>query len=239
MSRLWKATLAMLAAGTVLGITYDRILRPWHQRWGMTRDELGRSWPGDELVPNACGDATHAITINAPASQIWPWIVQMGQDRAGFYIYTQLENLVGCEMRNAGQIVPEWQQRQVGDMVWMAPKRKFNGVGRMEVALLEPNRTMILVPPSDVPPSARPGGVANSTWGFILEPIDEHSTRLIMRARGECSPRLRDRVIGYSLWEPAHFIMERKMMLAIKDRVERPNASASSTAASSAQPVAP
>jgi len=108
MSRFWKATLTMLAAGTVLGITYDRSLRPWHQRWGMTRDELGRSRPGDELVPNACGESTHGITVNAPASQIWPWIVQIGQDRAGFYSYTQLENLFGCEMRNAGQIVPEW-----------------------------------------------------------------------------------------------------------------------------------
>lgn len=78
MSRFWKATLAMLAAGTVVGITYDRILRPWHQHWGMTRDELSRSWPGDELVPNACGESTHGITINAPASQIWPWIVQIG-----------------------------------------------------------------------------------------------------------------------------------------------------------------
>ena len=133
MSRFWKGTLAVLAAGTVLGIIYDRILRPWHQHWGMTPDELGRSWPGDELVPNACGDATHGITINAPASQIWPWIVQIGQDRAGFYSYTQLENLVGCEMRNASQIVPEWQRRQVGNMVWMTPKSKFNGCSCPEV----------------------------------------------------------------------------------------------------------
>jgi len=224
MSRFWKATLAGIAAGTVLGIAYDRILRPWHQHWGMTPEELGRTWPGDELVPNAASDATHAITINAPASQIWPWIVQIGQDRGGFYSYTQLENLVGCEMRNAGQIVPEWQQRQVGDMVWMTPKDKFNGVGRMEIAILEPNRAMILVPARDVPPAARPGGGADTTWGFILEPIDEHSTRLIMRGRGERQPRVRDRVIGYAFWEPAHFIMERKMMLSIKDRAERPNA---------------
>ena len=141
-------------------------------------------------------------------------------------------------MRNAGQIVPKWQERRVGDMVWMAPKHKFNGVGRMEIAVLEPNRAMILVPARDVPPSARPGGGANCTWGFILEPIDEHSTRLIMRGRGECQPRLRDRVIGYAFWEPAHFIMERKMMLSIKDRVERANAAALSPAAFSAQPVA-
>jgi hypothetical protein len=164
-----------------------------------------------------------------------PWIVQIGQDRAGFYSYTQLENLFGCEMRNAGQIVPEWQKRHVGDMVWMTPKRKFNGVGRMEIALLEPNRAMILIPPRDVSLTARPGGAGNSTWGFVLEPINEHSTRLIMRGRGESSPRLRDRVIGYAFWEPAHFIMERKMMLSSKDLVERANSSAASTAPSTAQ----
>ena len=221
MSRFWKATLAGLAAGVALGIAYDRILRPCHLHWGMTSDELGRTWPGDELVPIATSDASHAVTINAPASQVWPWIVQIGQDRAGFYSYTQLENLVGCKMRNTDQIVPEWQQRKVGDMVWMTPKEKFNGVGRMEIAILEPNRAMILVPPRDVPPSQRPGGGANGTWGFILEPIAEHSTRLIMRGRGERRPRARDRFIGYAFWEPAHFIMERKMMLSIKDRAER------------------
>jgi hypothetical protein len=85
MSRSWKATFVVVAGVTVLGIAYHRFLRPWHQHWGLTSDELSRSWPGDELVPNACGDATHAITINASASQIWPWIVQIGQDRAGFY----------------------------------------------------------------------------------------------------------------------------------------------------------
>jgi hypothetical protein len=87
MGRFWKASLAVVVTGAVLGITYDRILRPWHQHWGTTDHERARSWPGDELVPNACSAATHAITIHAPASQIWPWIVQIGQDRAGFYSY--------------------------------------------------------------------------------------------------------------------------------------------------------
>jgi len=221
MARFRIATLAGLAAGVAVGIAYDRVVRPWHQHWGMTPDELARFWPGDELVPNATSDATHGITIHAPAARIWLWIVQIGQDRAGFYSYTQLENLVGCEMQNANQIVPEWQQRKVGDMVWMTPKEKFNGVGRMEIAVLQPNRAMILIPPRDVPPSQRPGGGANGTWGFILDPIDEHSTRLIMRGRGERQPRVLDRAFGYAFWEPAHFVMERKMMLAIKERAER------------------
>jgi len=131
MGRFWKASLGVLAAVTALGITYDRLLRPWHQHWGITHDELSRSWPGDDLVPNACGDATHAITINAPALQIWPWIVQIGQDRAGFYSYTQLENLFGCEMRNAGQIVPEWQERHLGDMQNGVPTFNSSLAGRL------------------------------------------------------------------------------------------------------------
>jgi len=215
----WRV-LSAAAAGTALAVVYHRIVRPWHRHWGTTEQELRREWPGDALVPNACGDQTHALTINAPAAEIWPWIVQIGQDRAGFYSYTPLENIVGCEMRNADRIVSEWQQRQVGDMVWMTPKHKFRGVGRMEVALLEPERAMILIPPRDVPPSLSISGGVKATWGFILDPIDEHSTRLIMRARAESSPRLRDRMVGYAFWEPAHFVMERKMMLAIKQRAE-------------------
>ena len=215
-----KVLCRALAAGAIFGFAYHRWLRPWHLHWGMTKEEKERDWPGDELVPNAASDQTHAVTINAPAAAIWPWIVQIGQDRAGFYSYTPLENLLGCEMRNADRIVPEWQLRQVGDMLWMTPKEKFRGVGRMEIAVLEPNRAMILVPPHDVPPSLSISGGVRTTWGFILEPLDQDSTRLIMRARSEAVPRLRQRVMGYAFWEPAHFIMERKMMLSIKQRAE-------------------
>lgn len=216
--RIFKTLLTVLGAGVVAGVGYHKFLRPWHMRWDATEQELGRVWPGDELVPNASGDQTHGITIEAPATAIWPWILQIGQDRAGFYSFTRLENLFGCEMRNADCIVPEWQQRQVGDMVWMTPKEKFKGVGRMEVAILEPNRAMILIPPRDVPPALSISGGAKVTWGFILDPINDRSTRLIMRARGE--PALRLRIIGYTFWEPAHFLMERRMMFSIKRLAE-------------------
>jgi hypothetical protein len=217
----WKLLSRALAAGTILGLAYHMWLRPRHLHWGMTAEELDRDWPGDELVPNAVSDQTHAITINAPPSAIWPWIVQIGQDRAGFYSYTALENLFGCEMCNADRIVPEWQQRQVGEMLWMTPKRKYRGIGRMEVAVLDPNRAMILISPNDVPPPLRLNGGARSTWAFILEPIDEHSTRFVMRARSEAVPQFRQRLASYAFWEPAHFLMERKMMLSIKERAER------------------
>lgn len=78
--------------------------------------------PCDELVEHPKLNATHAITIDAPASAVWPWLVQMGQTRGGFYSYAWLENLVGCHMHNADQIHPEWQDLKVGDQVWLHPK---------------------------------------------------------------------------------------------------------------------
>lgn len=102
----------------------------------------------------------------------------------------------------------------------MTPKEKFRGVGQMEIAILEPNRAMILIPPRNVPPSLSISGGAKVTWGLILDPINERSTRLIMRARGEPAPRLRDQIIGYTFWEPAHFVMERRMMVSIKRLAE-------------------
>jgi len=227
---LTRSVLAGLGVGAVAVVVYHKHLRPWHMRWGATQQERDRAWPGDELVPNAASDQTHAITIEAPAAAIWPWILQIGQDRAGFYSYTYLENLFGCEMRNSNRLVPEWQKRQVGDMVWMTPKEKFRGMGRMEIAILEPNRAMILMPPRDVPPSLSISGGARMTWGFLLDPINEHSTRLVMRARGEPAPRLRDRMVGYAFWEPAHFVMERRMMLSIKRLAETSSSAAGNSA---------
>lgn len=193
----------LAAAGVGATAAYVWGIRPWHLRWGATDEEVRASLPGDELVPHAKLKATHAITINAPAADIWPWLVQMGQNRGGFYSYTGLENLVGCHMRNADEIVPEWQELNVGDKVWLHPKAP-----PVEVAAIEPNRAIVLKP-----------------WGaFVLQPIDEKRTRLIIRSQGDYEPDLRNPLLNFLLWrvvyEPAHFIMERKMLLGIKQRVE-------------------
>jgi hypothetical protein len=128
----------------------------------------------------------------------------MGQTRGGFYSYTWLENLVGCHMRNADEIVPEWQELKVGDSVWLHPKAP-----PVEVAAVDPGRALVLKP-----------------WGaFVLRPIDERTTRLIIRSQGDYSPDLKNAVLNFLLWrvvfEPAHFIMERKMLLGIKERAEK------------------
>lgn len=173
-------------------------------RWGATDEELITPLPGDYLIQRPTLDATHAVTINAAIVNVWPWLVQMGQTRGGFYSYEWLENLVGCHMQNADRVVSEWQDLKVGDEVWLHPKAP-----PLRVRIIEPGRAIVL----------------DKSWGFYLEEIDSQRTRLILRGRGEFDPDLKNPVLNFLLWrgvfEPAHFIMERKMMLGIKERAEK------------------
>src|SRR3954470_18626931 len=90
-------------------------IHPWMTNWGSTAAEQQMALPGDELYPNRTARSTWAITINAPPDIVWQWLVQVGQDRAGFYSYTWLENLIGANIHNANEIHPERQQLAVGD----------------------------------------------------------------------------------------------------------------------------
>ena len=118
-----KKTLLQIAGGLASAkIIYYVWLRPRHLRWGATAREAQQALPGDEETWNVKGQSTRAITIYAPASEVWKWLVQIGQDKGGFYSYTWLENLVGCRMRNADHILPQFQHIQVGDEVWLHPE---------------------------------------------------------------------------------------------------------------------
>ena len=196
------AGLAVAGAAALAGYVWG--IRPWHLRWGATDEEVQGHLIGDELAPSPKLKATHAITVNAPAADVWPWLVQMGQTRGGFYSYTWLENMVGCHMRNADEVVPQWQELKVGDKVWLHPKAP-----PVQVAAIEPGRAIVL-----------------RGWGaFVLQPIDEKTTRLIIRSQGDYNPDLKNPILNFFLWrvvfEPAHFIMERKMLLGIKARAEK------------------
>ena len=196
------AGLAVAGAGALAAYVWG--IRPWHLRWGATDEEVEEHLIGDELAPSPKLKATHAITINAAAADVWPWLVQMGQTRGGFYSYTWLENIVGCHMRNADEVVAEWQELKVGDKVWLHPKAP-----PVEVAAIEPGRAIVL-----------------KGWGaFVVQPIDEKTTRLIIRSQGGYNPDLKNPILNFFLWrvvfEPAHFIMERKMLLGIKARAEK------------------
>jgi hypothetical protein len=182
--------------GAAFPWVYFLAIRPWHRRWGATEEEARMTLPGDELVPDPGYENTRAVTIHASAEEVWTWLAQIGQDRDGFYSYEWLENLAGCDIHNANRIYPEWQDVKAGD-----PLAIVRG-WRTRLAAVEPGRSLVI-----------------AGWGtYAIRPIDGHTSRLIARARhqkGRAS-------LAYLLTvEIPHFIMERKMLLGIKERAER------------------
>jgi hypothetical protein len=206
-------TLAVAGACGGALAAYNYKVRPWHLRWGATDDELTETLPGDEVKPDAGIVVTHAVTIDAPASVVWRWLVQIGQDRGGFYSYDYLENLFGLKIHNTREIRPEWQALKVGDFVrsahtdWLGGKYK-DKTGWF-VFRLEENRALVLR-----------DEIERGSWSFILKPSDEARTRLVIRARGD-KPAGLLKIFHYGFFEPAHFIMERKMLLTLKNRAEQ------------------
>jgi hypothetical protein len=186
--------------------------RPVYLHWGTTAAERASSLPGDDIVPLAKYRLDHGITIRAPASAIWPWLMQLGQDRAGFYSYDWLERAFGVDVHNAGTLDPAWADREVGDFVRATQPDYLGGVFGdslgWRITRLEHERLMYL-----------------DKWGaFVLVPVDGHTTRLIVRTRGAGEPSLLSVVLGpvnVFLFEPAHFIMQRGMLRGIRDRAER------------------
>lgn len=196
----------LVILGAVALAEYEVFVQRWMMRWGATDAEVKMALPGDDLVPNPSAQSTRALTINAPASEVWKWLVQIGQNRAGFYTYTFIENMLRLDIQNVDQIIPEFQNLKVGDFVRPVPPDYMGGrLSDKEgwyVAVLEPNRTLVL-----------------KGWGaFVLVPIDEKRTRFIIRT--PFNSRGLARVPDYLIWQPAHFIMERRMMLGIKEQAE-------------------
>ena len=207
------AGLAAVGGIGALAASYAFAVRPWHLRWGATGEELTETLPGDEVKPDAGIQVTHAITINAPAEMVWKWLVQIGQDRGGFYSYDWLENVFGLQVRNTDEIKPEWQELKVGDFVRSAHKGwlggRFDDTAGWFVVGLEPNRALVLR-----------DEIEKGSWAFILKPIGENQTRFIVRVRGDEAASFSRKLLNYGLFEPAHFIMERKMLLTLKEKAE-------------------
>ena len=195
--KLFRA-LGMWILLIILGeVLWVFVLSPWANNFGATRAERERPLPGDSFVPNAAAQTTFAVTIKAPPEEVWKWLVQIGQDRGGFYSLTFLENLVGANIHNTLEIRPEWQELKVGDSVRLSP----------------PGKGALVCPVLAVEPS---GFLYLKNWGaFVLEPMDDgRSTRFFIRGRNDAAPMAR-LAIKLSL-EPIHFIMQRRMMLGIK-----------------------
>jgi hypothetical protein len=193
----------MQGAGVVLGaaMLYQLLLRRPILTWGATEAEATARLPGDELLETADGVATRAITIDAAASAVWPWLAQMGPSpRGGAYTYDWIENLLGLNMHSADRVLPDYQHPQVGDTLGY-------GKNRMRFERVEPRRVLALRSED-----------ANWVWSFVLT---EHNgtTRLISRNRFRL-PSLTAK-IGMVPMEPGSLVMERKMLHGIKRRAER------------------
>ena len=183
---------------------YRRYLRERVLTWGATTDEAARPLPGDELLLSADIVATRAIEIDAPASAIWPWLVQMGPGRAGAYTYDWIENLFGLNMHSADRIVAEWQQLEVGDVL-----RSRDDRPGMRVELLEPERVL-----------SNRSEAGDWVWTFVLAPCNG-STRLISRNRIAMKGAAAGQRLGMLVMEPGSLVMERKMLRSIKQRAEQ------------------
>ena len=208
-----KRLLSTLVVGTIV---YVAFLRKGLNHWGATGAEFNAKLPGDEKLPQPQTMSTRAITINAPAETVWQWVVQIGQGRGGFYSYDRLENLFGLNIHSAERIEPALQTLQEGDLVNLAPDGP-----RYVVAEMKPARALVLLG-TDMKTGELPDPEApdyyGSTWSFILEPIDDQTTRLLIRERGQANALLW-RSFNYVL-EPITFIMEQKMLRGIKQRAE-------------------
>jgi len=206
-----KKTIAGIAAcGAALAVgataaAYPRLWRRQCLTWGATADEINMEMPGDDLLPRPDLLATRGITIEAPARAVWPWLVQMGSGRAGAYTYDWIENLLGLDMHSADQILPQFQQLKAGDVL----PAGSTGPG-MQVEILQPDRALVV--------RSEDG---NWVWAFCLYPYGE-VTRLISRNRiAAPGASLFRRAFNLVVMEPGSLIMERKMLLGIKERAER------------------
>jgi len=194
-----------LLFGVVCAISL-RFYRSWHSRWGATDEEVELEMPGDELIKQPTFNVTRAITIHARPEEIWPWIIQIGFGRAGFYSYDLLDNL---GKPSADHIIPELQHIEVG--TWIPMSGKVTEETAFRVRAFEPNRWMLWEKVA-------------STWAWKLLPIDEEHTRLLIRLKCHYRWNRPTIVTDLLLMEVGDFPMMRKLMLGLKLRTERAHA---------------
>lgn len=234
--------LVFFTAGAAVGAiaAWKLAVEPWYREWGVATDDVMKALPGDDLVPDASAVDTRALEIAAPPESVWPWLVQMGYGRAGWYSYDAMD----MDRKSAAEIVPDWQSLAVGDLVRTTPD------GGFEVRALDPGRSLVLYLDGEMitaqakaAQAARAAGEAAeatpanlkatgsmlgagfpsdfaASWAFDLEPLEGGRTRLVERFRarmGDGTPatRLAAPLMGFGV-----FVMTRRHMLGIRDRVE-------------------
>ena len=192
------ATLVAVLGTALLAGWYLWLIKPWHMRWGATDAELERTMPGDDLILGA-GSATRAISIAAPPEAIWPWLVQLGYGKAGWYSYDWIDNDF---KESARRVLPEFQSLAVGDKILMMPTMGF------EVRSIVEHEAIVSVLED-----------GSTSWCLALYPEGDQKTRLVSRWR----PKFEKTPATFLLTvlsEPGTFIMEQKMLRTIRDRVQ-------------------
>jgi len=197
-------------------------LKPWRDRWGLSKAEAECLLPGDDIIKKPKSQFTHAIEIDAPAEYVWPWIAQIGQGRGGFYSYVALENLTGLNIINSDEVLPQFQNPKLGDLIPFGPKDAY------PLVVCEPGYAMAIDHGRDLdtntyidPAVSYPKNYFHLTWLWLVEPIDEHKSRFISRNRVTYTALLKHNLIFGLLMEPIIFAMDRKMCYGIKKRAEQ------------------
>jgi hypothetical protein len=215
-----RARRLALAAAVAAPALYARWLRPRLLTLGTTPDETTGAYPGDKLIPDPNGGATMAATLPAPPERVWPWLVQMGGGRGGWYSWDWLDN---DGQPSADRIVPQWQRLQVGQQLYRAPKGPTNW---WTVVVLEPNHSLVLQASYgltgqgfDPRSGPRPWASVEGIWGFHLRPAPGGRTRLVVRTRSRSRPRWLARPSGLVLGEPLHVVMQTRQFYNLRARV--------------------
>lgn len=192
-------------AAIVISVLAIVLLMPWMDSWGASIEETSAPMPGDELVMSPNIGYTRGISVNASPEQIYPWIVQIGAEKGGWYSYEWFEtNVLRCQNTNADRIHEEWQGLKVGDKVKMCPDE--NMPPAYLVARMDPGQAIVL--------GHQEGDKWVEVWQFVLVPQQDGSTRLVIRSRSEMGGWF------WNVMRPGEFIMMRGMVLGIRERAE-------------------
>ena len=219
-----------------LAVTYMVVLRPRIKAWGVDPVETEEPLTGDELIAEPMATETRGVTIDAPVSQVWPWLVQMGFGRAGWYSFDSMDK----RYKSADSILPEFQKLEPGEIMPI-----YNG-GGFEVRTVDPEKALVLFTDTSIMErQAKAAGLVtdeqleqakskrgqfsrgsypdfSASWAFILKPTDDGQTRLIERFRVKSEGKMPAMALMQELMSTGMVLMARKQMLGIKDRAERP-----------------
>ena len=202
--RFARLLIGLIVVIVILGPVFV-MLPPWIHTWGATAREAARAYPGDELLSNPVIEWTHGVTIEASPEQVWPWLVQIGEGRGGFYSYTFIENAVAGEQlyRNADRIIPEFQSPQPGEVLIG---------GMLRVREVNPQQWLL----------AESSTESGWTWLWQIQASDMGHTRLLVRMRIEPSPGEENPIMTWLL-DTGGFVMEQRMLWGLKERAEGRN----------------